>query len=242
LSTAPSTIVPEPIASAPSPTLQIPEPIKADTLVATTPVKIPEPLVVESPSVSTTASVTSIASKEPVQKTEPLQTAAASPSIASPATEDKVVNSKTDSSTKKTKSAKIQFVDLSAAELLQMGITEQKILFDLNKSVLLNTDVEVLKKELELLQANADLAVNLVGYADARGPAGLNRELSLKRAITVKRFLMANGLEQKRILGIKGAGAVDFVNECSAGVECPDEKHMENRRVEIKFVRIIQQP
>lgn len=128
---------------------------------------------------------------------------------------------------------------LSAEEMRTLGFSGQQILFDLNKSDLLNTDILVLRDDLGVLLSQKDIFVTISGYADARGPAQLNKDLSLKRAQSVKKFLVAAGLPLSRILQIKGEGATNFVNECSIGVECSEEKHMENRRVEITFVRIV---
>lgn len=137
----------------------------------------------------------------------------------------------------KSKSAKITFVPLTNSELTSLGIGNEKILFDLSQSALLNTDIDILRNQLQALVPNPDLYIRIVGYADARGSEAFNKTLSFKRAAAVRKFLTANGLPLSRIMEVVGAGATNFVNECGIGIECPDEKHKENRRVELEIVR-----
>lgn len=138
---------------------------------------------------------------------------------------------------KTSKTQKIKFTPLSNEELSNLGIGNEKILFDLSKAALLNTDIDILRNQLQALVPHPDLYIRIVGYADARGSAGFNKTLSLNRAAAVRKFLTANGLPSARIMEVVGAGATNFVNECSVGVECADEKHKENRRVELEIVR-----
>lgn len=136
-----------------------------------------------------------------------------------------------------TKTSKIKFTPLSNDELNSLGIGNEKILFDLSKASLLNTDIDILRNQLQALVPHPDLYIRIVGYADARGSVGFNKTLSLNRATAVRKFLTANGLPAARIMEVVGAGATNFVNECGIGVDCADEKHKENRRVELEIVR-----
>lgn len=135
------------------------------------------------------------------------------------------------------KKIKVEFVPLTNDELSGLGIGNEKILFDLSKSALLNTDIDILRNQLQALVPHPDLFIKITGYADARGSENYNKVLSKNRAAAVRNFLVANGLPASRVVDVQGAGATNFVNECGIGVDCSDEKHRENRRVELEFVR-----
>lgn len=128
--------------------------------------------------------------------------------------------------------------ELPAEELASLGLRSGKLLFDVSKSDLADRSISALKQTLDLCQQHPELGIVLTGYTDVRGESGLNKRLSLERAQEVKKYLVSNGLSAKRIVALRGAGASNFINECGPDVDCPEEKHMQNRRVELTFVRI----
>jgi OOP family OmpA-OmpF porin len=66
----------------------------------------------------------------------------------------------------------------------------------------------------------------VAGHTDAKGNARYNKQLSLRRAESVKRFLVANGLEASRL---------DIVGYGSEQLLTPDQpEDAQNRRVEIR--------
>lgn len=69
-----------------------------------------------------------------------------------------------------------------------------------------------------------------VGHTDSTGPASYNQRLSVKRAETVKAYLVSKGIEQNRVY-TEGKGEMQPVadNSTSAG-------RAKNRRVEIEVV------
>ncbi len=92
----------------------------------------------------------------------------------------------------------------------------------------LTTVVEVIKQKLKLEK------VEITGYTDRLGSLDYNLELSLRRAIAVKNYLVANGVPFKSIV-TDGKGPSDPV------VQCPGERVTQalkdclqpNRRVQI---------
>jgi outer membrane protein OmpA-like peptidoglycan-associated protein/tetratricopeptide (TPR) repeat protein len=128
--------------------------------------------------------------------------------------------------------------ELLAEELAALGVRSGKLLFDVSKSDLADRSISALKQTLDLCQQHPELGIVLTGYTDVRGESSLNKRLSLERAREVQKYLVSNGLSAKRIVEVRGAGASNFINECGPNVDCPEEKHMQNRRVELTFVRI----
>ena len=65
-----------------------------------------------------------------------------------------------------------------------------KVYFDFNQIVPNTTSEEALKKQVEALKADTNSKILIEGYADVRGSAKYNKCLALKRAKTVKNYLV----------------------------------------------------
>jgi outer membrane protein OmpA-like peptidoglycan-associated protein len=100
-----------------------------------------------------------------------------------------------------------------------------KIFFDQGKSDLKEQYNPSLDDLLKVLNQNADLSVEISGFASAEGSEEMNRELSNKRAITVLDYLNHRGIVRRRIVA-KGYGAT---KDQKASKE-------EGRRVEVRIV------
>lgn len=83
----------------------------------------------------------------------------------------------------------------------------------------------ILDQAAETLKADSYPAVHVNGYTDAIGPTAYNVDLSVRRARSVKRYLIDRGVPESSLV-IEGHGETDFVasNETKAG-------RRENRRV-----------
>jgi outer membrane protein OmpA-like peptidoglycan-associated protein len=78
------------------------------------------------------------------------------------------------------------------------------------------------------------IAVN--AHTDSRGSAAYNQRLSERRAAAVKKYLVHKGVPSAQII-THGLGETQLLNKCSDGVECTEEEHQQNRRVEIRIVK-----
>ena len=78
---------------------------------------------------------------------------------------------------------------------------------------------------------NATLIIS--AHADARGTKEYNQTLSEKRAEATVHYLLQGGISRDRITA-RGFGEELILNLCSDGVECSEEDHSKNRRVELK--------
>jgi len=92
----------------------------------------------------------------------------------------------------------------------------------------------VLSSLVALLKKNPRTNIELFGYTDSRGSTEYNLTLSSQRVMTVKDYLIAAGIEQNRITG-KGFGESNLINDCGDGETCSEQKHAQNRRIEIIF-------
>ncbi|MGB3585307.1 MAG: OmpA family protein [Tunicatimonas sp.] len=111
----------------------------------------------------------------------------------------------------------------------EKSFDENTVFFNLNSSELLPTSYSDLKGSVDLLQENPNLYVEVVGHADDSGGKDYNLKLSIERAQSVKKFLLNQGVEERRIITY-GKGSTQPITNNSS----PDGRK-QNRRVVIGF-------
>jgi len=82
------------------------------------------------------------------------------------------------------------------------------------------------------------ITIELGSHTDCRGSEEYNIELSQKRAESVIRYLILQGIDPSRMTA-KGYGETMPVNDCKDGVTCTEEEHQSNRRTEFKVTGVI---
>jgi peptidoglycan-associated lipoprotein len=75
----------------------------------------------------------------------------------------------------------------------------KSVFFDFNKADLRPGDRQNLDEAIRWLKANSEARISLDGYADDRGTPPYNLNLSERRAIVVRDYLVAGGIDAKRI-------------------------------------------
>ncbi len=133
----------------------------------------------------------------------------------------------------------IHIKDTISMDSLLIGKTiEIEIYFDLGKDNIRPDAAKTLDEEVvQLMIDNPQIILEFGAHTDSRGSARSNQALSQRRANSAVRYIRNKGIEADRISG-KGYGETRLKNECKDGVRCPEWKHQENRRVEIKIVGI----
>ena len=112
----------------------------------------------------------------------------------------------------------------------------ETVYFDLNQAGLDPEGKAALDRTAETLKKAPAMKIEVAGYSDARGAEAYNRALSARRAQAVARYLRKNGVPAKQIRRTSGYGEQNIVNRCAEGVECSDQEHAANRRVELKWI------
>jgi outer membrane protein OmpA-like peptidoglycan-associated protein len=93
---------------------------------------------------------------------------------------------------------------------------------------------KVLDKVITVLNSNPKLFIELSSHTDSRSSDEFNLALSKKRAEYAVSYMIAKGINKKRLKAI-GYGETKLLNKCANNVECTDEEHKVNRRSEFKI-------
>jgi len=112
----------------------------------------------------------------------------------------------------------------------------ENIYYDLDKWYIRPDAEPPLDKLVRIMQEHP-ITIELGSHTDSRASDEYNIELSQKRAESVIRYLVLNGINSARMTA-KGYGETMLVNDCADGVECTEEEHQLNRRTEFKVTSI----
>ena len=115
----------------------------------------------------------------------------------------------------------------------------QDIYYDFNKSAIRMGASSELENLYNLLLTFPSMIIELASHTDSRGTKAYNKELSERRAIAVKNFLVARGIDGNRIK-TKGYGEAQIRNTCFDNKDCSEEEHSFNRRTEVHVLKIEQ--
>ncbi len=92
------------------------------------------------------------------------------------------------------------------------------VLFNNNQAALQDAGIKELDNIVTILKEDPSLNADLIGHADAAGPAPYNLELSKKRAQAVAEYLKSNGIAEDRLnLSWKGEAEPAAPNNTRAG-------------------------
>jgi len=110
----------------------------------------------------------------------------------------------------------------------------KNIYYDFNQWNLRVDAYPVLDSLVKILK-NYPIKVELSSHTDCRGSYQYNNLLSQKRAQSAVNYILAKGINNKRIIA-KGYGKYRLVNRCADGVPCTESEHQANRRTEVKVL------
>jgi outer membrane protein OmpA-like peptidoglycan-associated protein/tetratricopeptide (TPR) repeat protein len=87
-----------------------------------------------------------------------------------------------------------------------------------------------------LLERHQNAIIEIRSHTESLGVDKQNFTISKKRAAKIKKLLVKKGISSKRIKTM-GFGESNLLNDCSNAIECPQDKHLENRRTEIVLIK-----
>lgn len=103
--------------------------------------------------------------------------------------------------------------------------------FDFNKSTIKPESIPILYNAAEILLRNPDIKIEIQGHTDNIGSENYNQKLSLRRAESVRNFLIAKGIADNRLTTVgygKSKPIMDNKTEQGRGL---------NRRIEFKVIK-----
>jgi outer membrane protein OmpA-like peptidoglycan-associated protein len=114
----------------------------------------------------------------------------------------------------------------------------EHIYYDFDKAYIRSDAEEPLAELIKILEDNPDLVVEIGSHTDARGSNRYNEKLSQRRAKSVVKYLVSQGIPSNR-LEYQGYGETQTTNECVDEIPCDEEKHQRNRRTEFRVVGLV---
>ena len=93
----------------------------------------------------------------------------------------------------------------------------------------------ILDSMVLMMKENPKMKICIYGHADCRGSAEYNMKLSTDRAIAVGKYMVAQGIDPRR-LQHKGLGSGKPVVSCPVCTECNDAQHERNRGFDYEII------
>lgn len=109
------------------------------------------------------------------------------------------------------------------------------IYYDFDQSYLRDEAEPQLTALKEMLENNPEFVVEIGSHTDSRGSHYYNRGLSQRRADSVVRWLVDNGIDRERLVAV-GYGEDRNVNDCKNNIPCSEREHQLNRRTEFRIL------
>ncbi|MGQ2982398.1 OmpA family protein [Flavobacterium sp.] len=136
----------------------------------------------------------------------------------------------------------IDFVLARYEELVRIEDNVEKIdinpiYFDFDQYYVTPQGAAELDKVVYVMQHFPDIIIKIESHTDSRGKDDYNMRLSDDRAKSTFSYIMAKGIDPKRIESVHGYGESRLRNKCSNDVECTEEEHQLNRRSDFIIVK-----
>ncbi|MDR1552138.1 MAG: OmpA family protein [Prevotellaceae bacterium] len=131
------------------------------------------------------------------------------------------------------KAVEIVAPDIALSDLLKKGKL-QYINFDFDKWRIAEKHIPALKDLIHFMQQYPTVIMEVAGYTDCIGKNEYNLKLSHNRAVSVRDYLVANGIDSNRVVA-KEFGSTNPLIDCEKSTT--EAAHGTNRRVEYKILK-----
>lgn len=130
----------------------------------------------------------------------------------------------------------LKVVNFNSGRMREDVVISESIYFKPSEAVVLPGDYAVLDKVVSILMQVPTIKLEVSSHTDSKGSNESNLTLSKKRADAVAAYLTAKKIDAKRLVPV-GYGETKLLNKCKDGIECTEEEHAKNRRVEFKVMK-----
>lgn len=117
---------------------------------------------------------------------------------------------------------------------VEKEIVLENIYYDFDRWEIRADAEPTLRQLAAMLKANPDILIELASHTDCRGGATYNQDLSQRRAESAVQFLIAQGVEERR-LRARGYGESRPANDCIC-TRCTEAEHQQNRRTTFRIL------
>jgi outer membrane protein OmpA-like peptidoglycan-associated protein len=115
-------------------------------------------------------------------------------------------------------------------ELDKLAGIMEGINFDTDKDAIKNDSKPILDNAIEVMKKYPDLRVRITGHTDSQGGYRHNIDLSKRRAESVRRYMIENGIDEGR-METRGAGPDEPIDTNDTA-----EGRAKNRRIEFQIL------
>ena len=109
--------------------------------------------------------------------------------------------------------------------------------YDFDKDNIRPDAALILDTLVDILKQYPSMVIELSSHTDSRGSDQYNYNLADRRARSAVAYLITRGIDRKRLIA-RGYGEMMLLNRCSNGVVCSEEEHQENRRTEVRIIKL----
>lgn len=117
----------------------------------------------------------------------------------------------------------------------ELKVELDKIYFDFNKSEIREDAAITLNVLVNLMKKYPSMEIEIASHTDARGNDKYNLELSQQRSASTLEYLVSQGIDRIRLIGI-GYGETQPLNKCVKEGICNEDEYDVNRRSEFKIL------
>jgi peptidoglycan-associated lipoprotein len=124
---------------------------------------------------------------------------------------------------------KPKVTDATSANMsVKLGEAVSTIYFDYNDATIREDSKAVLSRVAEIMSKDEKLKIEVEGHCDVRGSTEYNLHLGERRARSVVKYLVAQGVEPKQV------EVISYGEERPVDLGMTEEAHQQNRRAELK--------
>ena len=131
-------------------------------------------------------------------------------------------------------------------------IANHEVFYEKNRATLNQGSIRYMEALIELLRRYPEMEIEVYVHTDTRGNAEQNLRLTKEQADNIQSYLEYREREYKlpeeekysKRTKVIGKGDMEPRNHCKKNVDCSDEEHRQNNRLEIKVIKLgtIQRP
>jgi outer membrane protein OmpA-like peptidoglycan-associated protein len=116
------------------------------------------------------------------------------------------------------------------------SIVLNNVFFEFDSDKIIKESLPDLEKLAKLLNKKTKIIIEISGHTDSKGKDAYNMKLSQKRATSVRKYLMKNGVASSRVTAVgKGESKPIARNTNPDGSDNPEGRQL-NRRIELKVI------